>query len=43
MELVQKEDNSAMILHLLNFDYKNSTVKNIKVDLQVPEGRMYNK
>lgn len=36
MEVVQKDDKSAMILHLLNFDYKNSAVKNIKVDIQVP-------
>jgi len=39
MELVQKEDQSAMILHLLNFDYRNSAVKNIKVEVQVPEGK----
>jgi hypothetical protein len=39
MELVQKEDRSAMILHLLNFDDMNSPVKNIKVDIQVPEGK----
>jgi len=37
MELVQKNDSSAMILHLLNFDYMNSPVKDIKVDLKVPE------
>ena len=39
MELVQKEDRSAMILHLLNFDYRNSPVKNIKVDILVPAGK----
>jgi hypothetical protein len=38
MELVQKEDNSAIILHLLNYDFRNSLVKNIKVDLEVPAG-----
>lgn len=39
MELVQKEDRSAMILHLLNFNYMKSPVKNIKVDIQVPAGK----
>ena len=39
MELVEKEDQSAMILHLLNFDYRNSPVKNIKVEVQVQEGK----
>ena len=39
MELVQKEDRSAMVLHLLNFDYRHSPVKNIKVDLQIPAGK----
>jgi hypothetical protein len=39
MELLQKEDKSALILHLVNFDAKNPSVKNIKVDVQVPEGK----
>ena len=39
MELTQKEDNSALILHLVNFDSKNPSVKNINVDIQVPEGK----
>jgi hypothetical protein len=39
MELTQKEDKSALILHLLNFDSKISSVKNIKVDVQIPEGK----
>lgn len=39
MELTQKEDNSAFILHLVNFDPKNSSPQNIKVDLLVPEGK----
>jgi hypothetical protein len=38
-ELVQKEDKSAMILHLLNFNTKGPFVKNIKAVLQVPDGR----
>jgi hypothetical protein len=38
-ELVQKTDKSAMILHILNFNYRNSSVKNIRIDLQVPEGK----
>ena len=38
-ELVQKEDKSAMILHLLNFDTQGTFVKNIKAELQVPDGR----
>jgi hypothetical protein len=39
MELIQKEDKSALILHLLNFDPRSPSVKNIKVDIQVPEGK----
>jgi hypothetical protein len=39
MELNQKEDKSALILHLVNFDARNPSVKNIKVDVQVPEGK----
>jgi len=39
MELNLKEDKSALILHLLNFDSRNPSVKNIKVDAQVPEGK----
>jgi hypothetical protein len=39
MELIQKDDKSALVLHLLNFDSKSPSVKNIKVDLQVPEGK----
>jgi hypothetical protein len=39
MELTQKEDKSALILHLVNFDSKSPSVKNIKVDVQVPEGK----
>ena len=39
MELIEKDDKSAMILHLLNFDYRNIPVNNIKVDLQIPAGR----
>lgn len=37
MELNEKEDKSAWILHLLNFNYKNSAVvDNIKIDMQIP-------
>jgi hypothetical protein len=43
MELLQKEDKSALILHLVNFDAKNPSVKNIKVDIQVPEGKKVTK
>jgi hypothetical protein len=39
MELTQKEDKSALILNLVNFDSKVLSVKNIKVDIQVPEGK----
>lgn len=39
MELTEKEDKSALMLHLLNFDFKNSTHQTIKVDIKVPEGR----
>ncbi len=39
MELNQKVDKSALILHLLNYDYMKSSVRNIKVDVQVPEGK----
>lgn len=39
MELTQKKDKSALILHLVNFDAKNPSVKNIKVEVLVPEGK----
>jgi hypothetical protein len=39
MEFTQKEDKSALILHLLNFDSRIPSVKNIKVDMQVPDGK----
>jgi hypothetical protein len=39
MELTQKENKSAFMLHLLNYDSRNPSVKNIKVDVQVPEGK----
>lgn len=39
MELTQKEDKSALILHLVNYGFKKTDVQNIKVDLQVPEGK----
>jgi hypothetical protein len=43
MEIVQKVDKSALILHLVNFDSKDPSVKNIKVDVQVPEGKKVTK
>ena len=39
MELNQKEDRSALILHLVNFDSKNPSVKNINIDIKVPESK----
>jgi hypothetical protein len=39
MELILKEDKSALILHLLNFDPGSPSVKNITADVQVPEGK----
>jgi hypothetical protein len=39
MELFQKVDDNALILHLVNFDSGNPSVKNIKVAVQVPGGR----
>jgi glycosyl hydrolase family 42 (putative beta-galactosidase) len=39
MELTHKEDKNSLILHLVNFDHKNSSVQNIKVDVLVPEGK----
>ncbi|MCK9412580.1 MAG: beta-galactosidase trimerization domain-containing protein [Prolixibacteraceae bacterium] len=39
MELAEKEDKRALILHLVNFDSKNASVSNIKVDVRVPEGK----
>ncbi|MEN8227289.1 MAG: hypothetical protein ABFS38_03975 [Bacteroidota bacterium] len=43
MELVEKEDHSAMILHLLNYNDINDSVNNIKVDVLVPEGKRVTK
>lgn len=40
MELTVKEDNSASMLHLLNYDFKNTpAVQNIKVSIQRWPGR----
>ena len=39
MELTQKKDKSALILHLVNFNTGNPSVKNIKVDMKVPDGK----
>lgn len=39
IELSEKKDKSALILHLVNFDSKSPSVKNIKVEVQVPEGK----
>jgi hypothetical protein len=38
MELTEKEDKSALILHLVNFDSKNQA-ENIRVKLKVPAGK----
>mgnify|MGYP006176256989 CR=1 FL=1 len=38
-ELTEKADGSALMLHLLNFNFMKTGVENIKVDVQVPEGR----
>jgi hypothetical protein len=39
MELTQKEDKGTLILHLVNYDSGTPSVKNIKVDIQEPEGK----
>ena len=38
-ELIAKDDKGSLVLHLINYDCEKSTVKNIKVDVQVPEGK----
>jgi hypothetical protein len=39
-ELMLKEDNSAMLLHLLNYDFaKDSSIQNIKALVQAPQGK----
>jgi hypothetical protein len=42
MELVRKMDQSALILHLLNYDYRHAPVMNIKVEIEVPAGKRVN-
>jgi hypothetical protein len=43
MELTAKEDNSALMLHLLNYDFKsNPFIQNIKVSIQTSQGRKIN-
>jgi len=39
MELTLKEDKSTLVLHLVNFDTEYTPVKNIKIDVQIPEGK----
>jgi hypothetical protein len=36
MELNEKEDKTAWVLHLLNFNYVNAAVDNIKIEMQIP-------
>jgi len=43
IELIKKDDNSALVLHLINYDPKNPSIKNIKVDVKVPEGKKVTK
>ncbi|HMH22503.1 MAG TPA: hypothetical protein VK563_12040 [Puia sp.] len=38
MELTGKEDKTALMLHLLNYDISGPALDNIKVDLQIPQG-----
>tara|TARA_R110002050_G_scaffold91784_6_gene192538 strand:+ start:25447 stop:27612 length:2166 start_codon:yes stop_codon:yes gene_type:complete len=40
MELTKKNDNSGLMLHLVNYDTdRDSLVKNIEINLRVPEGK----
>ena len=40
MELTAKEDNSVLMLHLLNYDFKNNpAIQNINVSIQTSQGR----
>ena len=39
MELAQKNDKSALMLHLINYDQKTPVAKNIKVAVKAPEGK----
>lgn len=38
-ELTEKKNKSSLFIHLVNYDFKNSLVRNIKVDIQIPEGK----
>lgn len=41
-ELTQKEDKSALMLHLLNYDFKkNPSLQNIKVSVNIPDGKTF--
>ncbi|HEY4289619.1 MAG TPA: putative glycoside hydrolase [Puia sp.] len=37
--LWEKEDNSALVLHLVNFNYQRQTADSLSVDIRIPEGR----
>ncbi len=39
MELVKQEQQNRLLLHLVNFNYKNTGVENIKVILKIPVGK----
>lgn len=39
LELTRKADDSALMLHLVNYDLKNPSVRDISVRMQVPEGK----
>ena len=38
MELTEKEDKTALMLHLLNYNFKSSVPGSIKVSIQIPQG-----
>ncbi|MBO9592100.1 MAG: hypothetical protein J7599_04265 [Niabella sp.] len=39
MELVKQEEQHRLLLHLVNFNYKNAGVENIGVVLKIPDGK----
>ena len=39
MELYEKNDKSALLLHLVNYDYTKPAVQNIHIDVKIPVGK----
>jgi hypothetical protein len=40
MELLENSSGNSMVLHLINFDNEKPAVKNIRVSMKLPQGKV---